>query len=89
MTTNSSVVGHGKTSLPLIDMDAELKRFEAEERKRLGLDTQAEQWIEDMAGLKTYDDSGQETNSIWPAIYPRLLELIRSHRSTSQVGCEN
>ena len=51
MTTNSSVVGHGKTSLPLIDMDAELKRFEAEERKRLGLDTQTEQWIEDMAGL--------------------------------------
>src|SRR5450432_942571 len=51
MTTNISVVGHGKTSLPLIDMDAELKRFEAEERKRLGLDTQTEQWIEDMAGL--------------------------------------
>jgi predicted nucleotide-binding protein (sugar kinase/HSP70/actin superfamily) len=40
-----------KTSLPLIDMDAELKRFEQEERKRLGLDTHTEHWIEDMAGL--------------------------------------
>src|SRR5271166_5239984 len=51
MTTNSNVVGLSKTSLPLIDMDAELKRFEQEERKRLGLDTQTEHWIEDMAGL--------------------------------------
>ena len=38
--------------------------------------------VEDMTGLQTYDDSGQATNSIWPAIYPRLLELIRGHRST-------
>jgi predicted nucleotide-binding protein (sugar kinase/HSP70/actin superfamily) len=49
MSTN--VVGLNKTSLPLIDMDAELKRFEEEERKRLGLDTKTEHWIEDMAGL--------------------------------------
>ena len=46
-----TVVGLDKKSLPLIDMDAELKRFEEEERKRLGLDTKTEQWIEDMAGL--------------------------------------
>jgi predicted nucleotide-binding protein (sugar kinase/HSP70/actin superfamily) len=39
----------GKKSLPLIDLDAELKKFEAEERKRLGLDTQTEHWIEEMA----------------------------------------
>jgi predicted nucleotide-binding protein (sugar kinase/HSP70/actin superfamily) len=48
---STSVVGLNKTSLPLIDMDAELKRFEEEERKRLGLDTKTEHWIEDMAGL--------------------------------------
>ncbi len=51
MSTYGSVIGPSKTSLPLIDMDAELKRFEQEERKRLGLDTKTEQWIEDMAGL--------------------------------------
>jgi predicted nucleotide-binding protein (sugar kinase/HSP70/actin superfamily) len=51
MSMNSSVVGLNKKSLPLIDMDAELKRFEDEERKRLGLDTKTEHWIEDMAGL--------------------------------------
>ena len=40
-----------KKSLPLVDLDAELKAFEEEERKRLGLDTKTEQWIEDMANL--------------------------------------
>ena len=40
-----------KRSLPVVDMEAELKRFEEEERKRLGLDTKTEHWIEDMAGL--------------------------------------
>ena len=38
--------------------------------------------VEDMSQLKSYDDSGQTANSIWPAIYPRLLQLIRDHRST-------
>src|SRR5438270_13588406 len=38
--------------------------------------------VEDMSQLKSYDDSGQTANSIWPAIYPRLLSLIRDHRST-------
>src|ERR1700733_15331135 len=51
MSTNGSVVGFDKKSLPLIDMDAELKKFEEEERKRLGLDTKTDHWIEDMAGL--------------------------------------
>lgn len=47
-----------KKRLPLIDakvdldVDAELAKFEAEERARLGLDGKAEQWIEDMADLK-------------------------------------
>jgi predicted nucleotide-binding protein (sugar kinase/HSP70/actin superfamily) len=40
-----------KKSLPLMDLNAELKAFEAEERKRLGLDTKTEQWIENMANL--------------------------------------
>jgi predicted nucleotide-binding protein (sugar kinase/HSP70/actin superfamily) len=34
-----------------MDLDAELKAFEETERKRLGLDTKTEQWIEDMANL--------------------------------------
>ncbi len=38
--------------------------------------------VEDMARLQTQDDTGQVTNSIWPAIYPRLLQLIREHHST-------
>jgi predicted nucleotide-binding protein (sugar kinase/HSP70/actin superfamily) len=40
-----------KKSLPLMDLDAELEAFEAAERKRLGLDTRTEQWIENMANL--------------------------------------
>ena len=38
--------------------------------------------VEDMARLSVQDERGQIANSIWPAIYPRLLELIRQHRST-------
>jgi predicted nucleotide-binding protein (sugar kinase/HSP70/actin superfamily) len=51
MATMGNVYGLGKVSLPLIDMEAELKKFEEEERKRLGLDVKTEHWIEDMAGL--------------------------------------
>jgi predicted nucleotide-binding protein (sugar kinase/HSP70/actin superfamily) len=40
-----------KRSLPVVDLDAELRKFEEEERKRLGLDAHTEQWIEDMANL--------------------------------------
>jgi ATP-dependent Lhr-like helicase len=39
--------------------------------------------VEDMARLSVQDEDGARGhNSIWPAIYPRLLELIREHRST-------
>jgi ATP-dependent Lhr-like helicase len=39
--------------------------------------------VEDMSRLTTQDEDGAKgANSIWPAIYPRLLELIRGHRST-------
>lgn len=45
-----------KKKLRLVDdvaaLDAELAAFEAAERARLGLDSQTEQWIEDMAGLQ-------------------------------------
>ncbi len=52
--TMQADTGHGKR-LPIagqkeFDIDAELARFEAEERNRLGLDTE-ERWIEDMANL--------------------------------------
>ena len=40
-----------KKSLPVVDMDAELRAFEEAERKRLGLDGSTEQWVEDMANL--------------------------------------
>jgi ATP-dependent Lhr-like helicase len=38
--------------------------------------------VDDMARLTVSDDDGQPANSIWPAIYPRLLALIQEHRST-------
>ncbi|MGA7123981.1 MAG: 2-hydroxyglutaryl-CoA dehydratase, partial [Polyangiaceae bacterium] len=51
MSMQSNVVGLPRKSLPLIDMDAELRKFEEEERVRLGLDTKIDHWVEDMAGL--------------------------------------
>ncbi len=46
----------GKKSLRIadqgLDLDAEIAKFEAEERKKLGLDGKTEQWIEDMVGLQ-------------------------------------
>jgi ATP-dependent Lhr-like helicase len=38
--------------------------------------------VEDMARIAVEDESGHTANSIWPAIYPRVLEMIRAHRST-------
>jgi predicted nucleotide-binding protein (sugar kinase/HSP70/actin superfamily) len=44
-----------------LDVDAELKRFEAEERERLGLEVE-ERWIEDMANLGfTKSEKGKVT----------------------------
>ncbi len=40
-----------KKKLPVLDIDAELKRFEAEERGRLGLDAETQHWVENMANL--------------------------------------
>ncbi|HET9780961.1 MAG TPA: DEAD/DEAH box helicase [Candidatus Dormibacteraeota bacterium] len=47
------------------------------------MDVSVEVPVEDMTRLTAEDeDSAKGLNSIWPAIYPRLLELIRQHRST-------
>src|SRR5689334_1265260 len=35
-----------------IDLDAEIAKFEEEERKRLGLDGKTEQWVEEMVNLQ-------------------------------------
>ncbi|HXX65667.1 MAG TPA: 2-hydroxyglutaryl-CoA dehydratase [Polyangiaceae bacterium] len=40
-----------RRKLPTVDIDAELRKFEEQERKRLGLDSRTDQWIEDMANL--------------------------------------
>ena len=50
---------NGKISLPVInakggsdiDMEAELAKFEEEERKRLGIDDKVEHWTDKMVGL--------------------------------------
>ena len=46
------------------------------------MDVRVEVPVDDMARLAVEDESGQTANSIWPAIYPRLLQMIREHRST-------
>ncbi|HKO02489.1 MAG TPA: DEAD/DEAH box helicase, partial [Thermoanaerobaculia bacterium] len=38
--------------------------------------------IGEVAGLPIGPAQGDNRNSIWPAIHPRLLELIRAHQST-------
>jgi ATP-dependent Lhr-like helicase len=58
-----------------------------EERKKLALHVEVP--VEEMAKLSERDDAipsgpaaGGGRASIWPAIHPRLLELIRAHTST-------
>jgi ATP-dependent Lhr-like helicase len=47
------------------------------------LDITVEVPVEDMARVSAVRDASGETRaSIWPAIHPRILELIRAHRST-------
>lgn len=50
MTQVQMPMSETRKKLPLLDVDAELKRFEAEERERLGL-PKDERWVEDMANL--------------------------------------
>src|SRR5216684_1742067 len=46
------------------------------------MDVRVEVPVDDMARIAVEDESGNTANSIWPAIYPRLLQLIQEHRST-------
>ncbi|HET7420477.1 MAG TPA: DEAD/DEAH box helicase [Candidatus Dormibacteraeota bacterium] len=47
------------------------------------MDVRVEVPVEDMTRLNAEDEDGARgVNSIWPAIYPRLLQLIQEHRST-------
>ena len=50
-TTTTDIGGKKKLSILDQDIDAELAKFEGEERKRLGLDQKTEQWVEHMANL--------------------------------------
>lgn len=55
--------------------------------RRKQLDLVIEVPVEDMTRLAEVDDprgdaSGPSVPSIWPAIHPRLVELIRAHRTT-------
>ena len=51
-----STAKSGKKSLKIagqdMDLDAEIAKFEAEERKRLGLDGKTEHWVEEMVNLQ-------------------------------------
>src|SRR5260370_10408525 len=46
------------------------------------MDVRLEVPVDDMARLAVEDETGNAANSIWPAISPRLLQLIQEHRST-------
>jgi len=56
MSQTIEITGNTKKKLPIagqaLDLDAELRRFEEEERKRLGLDGTTEHWVEDMVNLQ-------------------------------------
>jgi predicted nucleotide-binding protein (sugar kinase/HSP70/actin superfamily) len=55
-TTDAFTGTNGKKKLRIanqdLDLDAELAKFEAEEKKRLGLDGKTEHWIEEMVNLQ-------------------------------------
>ncbi|MBX3186621.1 MAG: 2-hydroxyglutaryl-CoA dehydratase [Labilithrix sp.] len=52
---NQTTISTSKKKLPIagqaLDLDAELAKFEAEEKRRLGLDGETQQWVEDMVNL--------------------------------------
>ncbi len=52
---------------------------------RRAVEVRVELPIEDFRALADRDDSGPraaEGRSIWPSIYPRIVELVRAHRTT-------
>jgi len=38
--------------------------------------------VDDRTAPDTTDREGHPTRSIWPSVYPTILDLIRAHRST-------
>ncbi len=64
----------------LVGTDREVAIVDAGRLKTM--EVRVEVPVEDMARLSVEDEHGQIANSIWPAIYPRLLQLIQEHRST-------
>ncbi len=91
-TARRQRIGLSATQRPLATIaaflggvDREVRIVDAGSRKRF--DLQVIVPVDDMNrpgdGLADDGDADPEQrHSIWPAIYPRLLELIRSHRST-------
>jgi len=81
-------IGLSATQRPLEEvarfLDKNVTIVDTEERKKFALQVQVP--VEEMAKLSEREiQSGpavQGKASIWPAIHPRLLELIRAHRST-------
>ena len=70
----------GKAKGGVTDGQRAVTIIDAAGRKQL--DLRVEVPVEDMARLDRSDRSGASGRSIWASIHPRLLELIRSHRST-------
>src|SRR4051794_29949493 len=72
----------GQARVPVLHRDVTI--VDTGEKKKFALQVQVP--VEEMAKLSERDiQSGpavQGKASIWPAIHPRLLELIRAHRST-------
>ena len=81
-------IGLSATQRPLEEvakyLGGDVTIVDTEEKKKLILKVEVP--VEEMAKLSERDiESGpaaQGKTSIWPAIHPRLLELIRAHRST-------
>jgi ATP-dependent Lhr-like helicase len=46
------------------------------------LDVEIVMPVDDRTAPDTTDREGHPTRSIWPSVYPTILDLIRAHRST-------
>jgi ATP-dependent Lhr-like helicase len=68
----------------LVGPARDVRIVDASEPKRLDLEVLVP--VEDMANPSAGDEAAIATaesrSSVWPAIYPRLLDLVRAHRST-------
>ncbi len=57
----------GKKSLPLVDMDAELKRSRRRSASASASTTKTEHWIEDMAEPDLHEEGEGEASRCWSA----------------------